>query len=93
MVFTLLVEVVFSPPSLSTYLSEFTPVSHSYLVQIIHKMKPTFCSLDVVPPRLLLVTLDTISPSLLSIINNSLISGIVPSYFKHATVQPLLKNI
>ncbi len=78
--------------SISTYLSEFTPVSHSYLVQIIHKTKPTFCSLDVIPPRLLLETLDAISPSLLSIINNSLISGIVPSYFKHATVQTLLKK-
>jgi len=27
-----------------------------------------------------------------SIINSSLVSGIVPSYFKHATVQPLLKK-
>ncbi len=78
--------------SISTYLSEFTSVSHSYLVQIIHKMKPTFCSLDVVPPCLLLETLDAITPSLLSIINNSLISGKVPSYFKHAIVQPLLKK-
>ncbi len=55
-------------------------------------MKPTFCSLDVVPPCLLLETLDAITPSLLSIINNSLISGKVPSYFKHAIVQPLLKK-
>ncbi len=90
--------IVPSPPelpqstSISTYLSEFTPVSHSYLVQIIHKMKPTFCSLDVVPPCLLLETLDAITPSLLSIINNSLISGKVPSHFKHAIVQPLLKK-
>ncbi len=78
--------------SVSTYLSYFTLVSHSYLGQIIHKMKPTFSYLDVVSPRLLLETLNTISPSLLSIINSSIISGIVPSYFKHDAVQPLLKK-
>jgi len=55
-------------------------------------MKFTFCSLDVVNPRPISDILDSISPSLLSIINSSLVSGIVPSHFKQAIMQPLLKK-
>lgn len=81
-----------TPSQILTNLSEFSPVSHSHLQHIFRQKKFTFCSLDVVYPRLLSDMLDFISPSLLSIINGSLVSGIVPSYFKHAIVQPLLKK-
>ncbi len=36
--------------------------------------------------------LDTISPTLLAIINSSLINGVFPASFKHANIQPLLKG-
>ncbi len=36
--------------------------------------------------------LTLIGPSILSILNNSLSSGVVPASFKHAVIQPLLKK-
>ncbi len=36
--------------------------------------------------------LDTIGPCIQSIINSSLISGSVPSCFKHAVIQPMFKK-
>ncbi len=55
-------------------------------------MKPTQCTLDIVPPRLLTQVLDMVGLDLLSIVNSSLLSGIASSCFKHAVVQPLLKK-
>ena len=55
-------------------------------------MKPTTCSLDIVPTPLLKQVFNIIGPSLLSIINSSLATGVVPSCFKHAVIQPLLKK-
>ncbi|KAK0137231.1 hypothetical protein N1851_026575 [Merluccius polli] len=50
------------------------------------------CPLDVVPPALLKDVFDIAGPSILSIINSSLATGTVPTCFKHAVVQPLLKK-
>uniref|UniRef100_A0A3P9CSH2 Reverse transcriptase domain-containing protein n=1 Tax=Maylandia zebra TaxID=106582 RepID=A0A3P9CSH2_9CICH len=55
-------------------------------------MKSSSCSLNILPPSVLSGTLTSIGPTLLSIINNSLRQGCVPSYFKHAEVTPLLKK-
>ena len=44
------------------------------------------------PTRLLREVLDTVGPTILLLINTCLSSGCVPAAFKHAVVQPLLKN-
>jgi len=49
-----------TPPSLVHYLSEFKPVSFPNLVDLVCQMKPTHCSLDIVPPRLLVDVLDMV---------------------------------
>ncbi len=55
-------------------------------------MKFTFCQSDVLPGGLFREVLDTISSTLLAFINSSLINGVFPESFKHAIVQPLLKD-
>ena len=70
----------------------FEPVSLMFLKEIISHMKSATCSLDVIPTKFLKEVLDTVGPSILWIINDSLTRGIFPSSFKHAEVQPLLKK-
>ncbi len=72
----------------SSVFSNFQAISLSELSDIILNMKSTTCSCDVVPTKLL----KDVLPSLLSIINGSLQTGIVPSCLKKAAVQPLLKK-
>ncbi len=36
--------------------------------------------------------LDAVVPNIISVINSSLQTSLVPSYFKHAVVHPLLKK-
>lgn len=44
-----------------------------------------YYSLDVIPPRFLAQIWDVVVGSMtLSILNQSLLKGVVPSYFKHA---------
>ena len=50
------------------------------------------CSLDPIPASLLFDCLDEIVPCITMIMNASLSSGSVPSLFKHALVNPLLKK-
>lgn len=72
--------------------TSFSPITLNDLIAVIGKMKSSSCSLDILPPSVLSGTLTSIGPTLLSIINNSLRQGCVPSYFKHAEVTPLLKK-
>ena len=50
------------------------------------------CDLDPIPTSVLYDCLDEIIPIVISIINKSLSSGIVPQCFKHTLVKPLLKK-
>ncbi len=67
-------------------------MSLSELNDLVKHVKPSACPLDVVPTRLLKETMPTVGPFISSIINSSLISGLVPAYFKTALVKPLLKK-
>lgn len=73
-------------------LTSFLPTSLQQLKDIIAHMKPTRSPGDVIPSSLFKKVFDTIGPSILSILNNSLSSGVVPASFKHAVIQPLLKK-
>ena len=45
---------------------------------------------DCIPCRLLKAVFHVVGSSVFVIINKSLVSGVVPSIFKHAMVQPLM---
>ncbi len=55
-------------------------------------MKISSSPLDILLITLLKDTIYSIGPSLFALINSSLVSSCVPSYFKQAVVQPLLKK-
>ena len=73
-------------------LDELAPISLHQLTKLVSCMKISSSPLDVLPTTILKDVFSSIGPSLLTIINLSLVSGHVPSYFKTATVQPLLKK-
>ncbi len=70
--------------------SAFDPVSLQTLQEIINHLKPSFCSRDVLPPRILKQKFDSVGPRLVSFLN-FLVSGTIPDSHKEATVTPLLK--
>ena len=80
------------PPAPTTTMNQFKSLSLPCLADIVSHMKPTTCSSDILPSRLLKEAFDSLGPSILSIINSSLLSGNVPPYFKHAIVQPIIKK-
>ena len=55
-------------------------------------MNPSTFPLDIIPSGLLKEELDTAGPSILPVINSSLVNGYVPAYFKHAVIYPLIKK-
>lgn len=73
-------------------LETFEPITLSELAQLVRGLRPSFCPTDCLPPKLLKEVFDSVGPVVLSLINLSLASGCVPSVFKHAIVQPLLKK-
>lgn len=79
-------------PVTHAVLSDFEPISLSMLLDIVCKLKPTDSPQDFVPTMLLNKDIELIGPFVLLIINKSLLSGIVPTYSKHATVHSLLKK-
>ncbi len=73
-------------------LSSFSPVSLPELLNVVGSMKSSTSIMDIIPTSLLKEVISSVAPNLITIINKSLISGVVPSYFKQAAVQPLLKK-
>ena len=70
----------------------FTPVTAQLVLEILQKTTPKSCDLDPIPTKLLYENLDGLLPTIISIINTSLASGLVPPDFKPAIVKPLLKK-
>lgn len=60
---------------------------------LISSMKPSGCPNYVLPAQRLSEIFPTVASYELNIINNSLVSGKVPSSFKHAVIQPLWKKL
>uniref|UniRef100_A0A8C6LWY4 Reverse transcriptase domain-containing protein n=1 Tax=Nothobranchius furzeri TaxID=105023 RepID=A0A8C6LWY4_NOTFU len=73
-------------------LDNFDLLSLSSLENLLSALKPSGSPVDPVPPHLLKETYSVTGPLMLSIINNSLSTGVVPRAFKHAVVQPVLKK-
>ncbi len=79
-------------PKRQPILECFLPISLQDLTELVMSMKISSSLLDILPTTLLKKVFSSIGSSLLSIINYSLVSGCVPSLFKQAVVQPLLKK-
>ena len=75
-----------------TPFTSFDPVTTEHLLSILTKCAPKSCDLDPIPTSLLLECLDVILPSMTDIINDSLVTGVFPSFYKTALVKPLLKK-
>ncbi|KAK7497772.1 hypothetical protein BaRGS_00010906 [Batillaria attramentaria] len=82
-----------SPSFNGSPLNKFTPVTNDQLQEIILKSNKTFSpNVDPVPTKLALEFLDILLPVMVNIINISLATGIVPTSFKKAVVQPIIKK-
>ena len=73
-------------------LTSFRLATHDDIRQMVSKVPPKSCELDSIPTWLLKQCGDGIIPSMTSVINMSLESGVVPGCFKKAVVRPLLKK-
>lgn len=72
--------------------STFTPVRLHDITSLLHSMKSSFCPMDVVPTVLFVQVFDSIGPCIVEMLNSSLLTGVVPIFFKHAVVMPVLKK-
>uniref|UniRef100_A0A1A8P7L4 Uncharacterized protein n=1 Tax=Nothobranchius rachovii TaxID=451742 RepID=A0A1A8P7L4_9TELE len=71
--------------SCSAVFDRFEPVTLSCLQETVGHLKPAGSPNDAVPPRLLIEVLPTVGPLVLELVNHSLMSGVDPKDFKHAT--------
>lgn len=76
----------------SAVFDKFEPVTLSVLKDVVEHMKPSGSPHDSVPARFLKEVFPSIGQSVLAIINSSMSTSVVPSSFKQAVVQPLLKK-
>lgn len=76
----------------SSLWSSFKSVTLADISALVTKMKPSSCSSDVLPFRLFVKVFDEIGPWVTQMVNLSLSTGVFPSAFKHAIVEPLLKK-
>ena len=73
-------------------LNSLSGISLHDLTDLVSSMKSSTSPLDAIPTVMLKEVISSVGPCLVSIINRSLESGSVPSVFKQAVVQPLLKK-
>jgi len=80
------------PRHTPTNLSVFSHVSEEEVSKIISLSSNTFCDLDPIPTSLLKQCLSALLPTLATVVNMSLSTGVFPDQFKACSVLPLLKN-
>uniref|UniRef100_A0A671US71 Reverse transcriptase domain-containing protein n=1 Tax=Sparus aurata TaxID=8175 RepID=A0A671US71_SPAAU len=73
-------------------LNTFENISLEILSKIVSSSKPTTCVLDPFPAKLFKELWPALGPTMLNIVNSSLMTGVVPSSFKSAVVKPILKK-
>ena len=83
-------------PEFSTFLGNplttFEPADENEIKKLILDSSTKSCHLDPVPTALLKNSLPELLPYITYVINESLLSGIVPSCYKNALVKPLIKK-
>uniref|UniRef100_A0A672ZSA2 Reverse transcriptase domain-containing protein n=1 Tax=Sphaeramia orbicularis TaxID=375764 RepID=A0A672ZSA2_9TELE len=80
-----------SDPPLQTW-SSFDPVTLEDISALLSKTKPSSNSADILPHKLLVGVFDTIGPWVTKFFNLSLSTGLFPSSFKQAIIEPKLKK-
>ncbi len=83
-ILTLTVSPIMS--SASAVFDAFEPINLQELKEVIGKLKPSFCSSDIIHPRFLKIIINSIGPGLVSLIKKCLQTGSVPTNLKVATV-------
>ena len=79
-------------PPVRVPFNDLCPTDNGELQKIIEARPSKCCSLDVLPTWLVKATLPATLPSLVRIVNASLVNGEFPQAFKIASVTPLLKK-
>uniref|UniRef100_A0AAQ5X7A8 Reverse transcriptase domain-containing protein n=1 Tax=Amphiprion ocellaris TaxID=80972 RepID=A0AAQ5X7A8_AMPOC len=73
-------------------MTQFNPINHKNLEDIIHQLNSSSCCLDILPTRFLKKVSQVLLTDLLWIVNLSLTSGVFPQALKTAVIKPLLKK-
>lgn len=76
----------------NTNFTTFSELNNKQIMEFIKVMPNKFCSLDILPPWLVLEVVEVILPYLNIIISASLNEGVFPQSYKLAHVKPLLKK-
>ena len=78
----------------SAVFDQFEPVTLSCLQETVGQLRPSGSPNDAVPPRLFKEVFPTVGTSLLTIINSSLCSGVVPENYKRSgtTIKGVVRN-
>ena len=78
--------------NVSTTLDPFNVLSLSCLSNLVFHPPLTTGPTHFILSRLIKEVFHVVDRNVFEIINKSLVSGVVPTFFKHAVVQPLLKK-
>ena len=73
-------------------LTEFRSFTQTEVREIIFSMKTKSCKLDALPTKLLKECIDSILPTITSLVNISLSNGVFAFRWKIAIIRPLLKK-
>ena len=79
-------------PYTGATLTSFTPVTSVEVLNLIHNMPLSACTLDFVPPSLIKSCSSLFEPMITRLANLSLESGVFPDMFKLSQITPLLKK-
>lgn len=72
--------------------SKFQPLSQSDVLKLIQKSSKKSCSLDPMPTKLVLASIEQLLPVITQMINSSLLAGHFPKLWKEALVDPRQKK-
>ena len=74
------------------HLTNFRSLLCIEVKSIILASSPKSCLLDPIPTQLLFQNIECVIDAITTIVNDSLISGVMPVCFKKAIISPLIKN-
>jgi hypothetical protein len=80
------------PATIPPVFNAFRPASVGEISRIINRLPNKQCDLDPFPTSLLKKCLPILAPTITSIVNLSLSTGVFPSDFKQSIVTPLIKK-
>ena len=84
--------VAFSDVSCKSSFLSFKEISQNELSKLITQVTSKSCGLDPIPSTVMKQCFSTLLPTICTIVNLSLRTGVVPSQLKEAMTHPLLKK-